>query len=132
MHFPLKQCVLQDPLAAELGTGGATYAVQTDERFAGRRGCFFLWSLVCCLPVCCASTRGTYDHFNVLLLQASRAESAAADKEKMLAAMKEEAAVAKEQCKQLTQVNTKIFVRIEICGRGAGAGRTSSQPMLLC
>ncbi|XP_075283178.1 kinectin isoform X11 [Opisthocomus hoazin] len=38
-----------------------------------------------------------------LLQKASRAESAAADKEKMLAAMKEEAAVAKEQCKQLTQ-----------------------------
>ncbi|NWW44617.1 KTN1 protein, partial [Pedionomus torquatus] len=42
------------------------------------------------------------------LQKASKAESAAAahqlqDKEKMLAAMKEEAAVAKEQCKQLTQ-----------------------------
>ncbi|XP_074885635.1 kinectin isoform X9 [Buteo buteo] len=43
-----------------------------------------------------------------VLQKASKAESAAAvhqlqDKEKMLAAMKEEAAVAKEQCKQLTQ-----------------------------
>ncbi|XP_021256947.1 kinectin isoform X2 [Numida meleagris] len=43
-----------------------------------------------------------------ILQKASKAESAAAihqlqDKEKMLAAMKEEAAVAKEQCKQLTQ-----------------------------
>ncbi|NWX53111.1 KTN1 protein, partial [Steatornis caripensis] len=45
---------------------------------------------------------------NDVLQKASKAESAAAvhqlqDKEKMLAAMKEEAAVAKEQCKQLTQ-----------------------------
>ncbi|XP_068254041.1 kinectin isoform X1 [Nyctibius grandis] len=43
-----------------------------------------------------------------VLQKATKAESAAAvhqlqDKEKMLAAMKEEAAVAKEQCKQLTQ-----------------------------
>ncbi|NXL64289.1 KTN1 protein, partial [Chordeiles acutipennis] len=43
-----------------------------------------------------------------ILQKASKAESAAAvhqlqDKEKMLAVMKEEAAVAKEQCKQLTQ-----------------------------
>ncbi|XP_068005129.1 kinectin isoform X8 [Melanerpes formicivorus] len=43
-----------------------------------------------------------------VLQKASKAETAAAvhqlqDKEKMLAAMKEEAAVAKEQCKQLTQ-----------------------------
>lgn len=64
--------------------------------------------------MCCASAPDMYDHFCVLLLQASKAESAAAlhqlqDKEKMLAAVKEEAAVAKEQCKQLTQVNIKRF-----------------------
>lgn len=86
--------------------------------------------------MCCASTFGMYDHFYVLLLQASKAESAAAvhqlqDKEKMLAAMKEEAAVAKEQCKQLTQVNIKRFRHRESCGRGAGACRTISQQMLV-
>lgn len=77
-----------------------------------------------------------YDHFCVLLLQASKAESAAAlhqlqDKEKMLAAVKEEAAVAKEQCKQLTQVNIKRLWCRESHGRGAGAGRTIRQQVLL-
>lgn len=71
------------------------------------------------------------DHLCVLLLQASKAESAAAihqlqDKEKMLAAVKEEAAVAKEQCKQLTQVNAKTFVCIESFWIIAGARRMSS------
>lgn len=66
-----------------------------------------------------------YDHLCVLLLQASKAESAAAihqlqDKEKMLAAVKEEAAVAKEQCKQLSQVNVKRFLRTEPQDRSRG------------
>ena len=74
--------------------------------------------------MCCASTSGMYSHFDVLLLQASKAESAAAvhqlqDKEKMLAVMKEEAAAAKEQCKQLTQVSIKRFRRRASHGRGA-------------
>lgn len=65
--------------------------------------------------VCYATTCG---YFYVILLQASKAETAAAlhqlqDKEKMLSAMKEEAAVAKEQCKQLSQVNIEVFMGIE-------------------
>lgn len=78
-------------------------------------GWFFLSSLLCCLLVFSASPSGMCGHFYpVLLLQASKAETAAAvhqlqDKEKMLAAVKEEAAVAKEQCKQLTQVDIKMF-----------------------
>lgn len=63
-----------------------------------------------------------YDHLYVFFLQASKAESAAAahqlqDKEKMLAAMKEEAAVAKEQCKQLTQVCMERLRCIELWER---------------
>uniref|UniRef100_A0A8B9SFG4 Kinectin 1 n=1 Tax=Anas platyrhynchos TaxID=8839 RepID=A0A8B9SFG4_ANAPL len=60
-----------------------------------------------------------------VLQKASKAESAAAihqlqDKEKMLAAVKEEAAVAKEQCKQLSQVNVKRFLRTEPQDRSRG------------
>uniref|UniRef100_A0A8C3N6Q4 Ribosome receptor lysine/proline rich domain-containing protein n=1 Tax=Geospiza parvula TaxID=87175 RepID=A0A8C3N6Q4_GEOPR len=52
------------------------------------------------------------------LQKASKAETAAAlhqlqDKEKMLTAVKEEAAVAKEQCKQLSQVNTEMLMEKE-------------------
>lgn len=86
-----------------------------DGKFGSRRECFPLSGLLCCLLVCCATTCG---YFCVILLQASKAETAAAlhqlqDKEKMLTAMKEEAAVAKEQCKQLSQVNTEVFVGVE-------------------
>lgn len=86
--------------------------------------------------MCSASTSGICGHFySILLLQASKAETAAAvhqlqDKEKMLAAMKEEAAVAKEQCKQLTQVNIKRS-RFRELWEGAGACRASSQQMLV-
>lgn len=75
--------------------------------------------------MCCANTSGMCDHLYVLLLQASKAESAAAvhqlqDKEKMLAAMKEEAAVAKEQCKQLTQVHTEVHAYRGLWERSRG------------
>lgn len=130
--FPcLMKSALQDPLAAELGTGGAMYAVQTDDLGAGGA---VSSSQVCGAACSCAGQvlLASMIIFGVLLLQASKAESAAAihqlqDKEKMLAAMKEEAAVAKEQCKQLTQVNIKRFWCIESRGRGAGVCRTSSQ-----
>lgn len=84
---------------------------RADGKFGSRRECFPLSGLLCCLLVCCATTCG---YFCVILLQASKAETAAAlhqlqDKEKMLTAMKEEAAVAKEQCKQLSQVNTEVL-----------------------
>lgn len=122
--FPgLMKSVLQDPLAAGLGAH-AMYAMRMNC-LGGRRGCFFLSGSFCCLLGCCAGTPGMYDHLCVLLLQASKAESAAAihqlqDKEKMLAAVKEEAAVAKEQCKQLTQVNVKRFLRTEPRDRSRG------------
>lgn len=99
---------------AELGTGGARCTLQMENLGAGG-GCFLLSGLLCCLLVCCATTCG---YFYVILLQASKAETAAAlhqlqDKEKMLTAMKEEAAVAKEQCKQLSQVNIEVFLGVE-------------------
>lgn len=105
--------------------GCPCHVCHADELFGGRRGCFFLSGSFCCLLGCCAGTPGMYDHLCVLLLQASKAESAAAihqlqDKEKMLAAVKEEAAVAKEQCKQLTQVNVKRFLRTEPRDRSRG------------
>lgn len=103
-----------NPLVAELGTGGG-HVHRTDGKFGSRRECFLLSGLLCCLLVFCATTCG---YFYVILLQASKAETAAAlhqlqDKEKMLSAMKEEAAVAKEKCKQLSQVNTEVFMAIE-------------------